>query len=36
MVEQSLPAVTIVNQASRLLGIVTEDDILQVMYDGSA
>jgi CBS domain-containing protein len=36
MIEHSLPAVTIVNQAGRLLGIVTEDDILLVMYDGSA
>ncbi|HEX5104379.1 MAG TPA: CBS domain-containing protein [Pirellulaceae bacterium] len=35
MIEHELPAVTVVNQASRLLGVITEDDILQVMYDGS-
>lgn len=35
MVEKSLPAVTIVNQANRLMGLVTEDDILRVMYDGA-
>jgi CBS domain-containing protein len=36
MVEHVLPAVTIVNQSNRLLGIVTEDDLLRVMYDALA
>jgi CBS domain-containing protein len=36
MVEHGLPAVTVVNQANRHLGVVTEDDILQVMYDAVA
>lgn len=36
MVEHLLPAVTIVNQSNRLLGLVTEDDLLHVMYDALA
>jgi CBS domain-containing protein len=36
IVELDLPAITVVNQANRLLGIITEDDILRVMYDGAA
>jgi CBS domain-containing protein len=36
MVEHALPAVTIVNQSNRLLGLVTEDDVLKVMYDALA
>lgn len=33
MVEQQLPAVTVVNQSNRMLGIITEDDLLKVLYD---
>ena len=33
MVEHQLPAVTIVNQSNRLLGLITEDDLLKVLYD---
>lgn len=33
LVGQQLPAVTIVNQSNRLLGLVTEDDLLRVLYD---
>ncbi len=36
MIELRLPAVTIVNQSNRLLGLVTEDDVLRVMYDAEA
>jgi CBS domain-containing protein len=36
MVELRLPAVIIVNQSNRLLGLITEDDILRVMYDAEA
>jgi CBS domain-containing protein len=36
MVEHTLPAVTVVNQSNRLLGLVTEDDVLKVMYDALA
>ena len=36
MVEHTLPAVTIVNQSNRLLGLVTEDDLLRVLYDAQA
>lgn len=36
MIEQRLPAVTIVNQSNRLLGLVTEDDLLRVLYDAQA
>ena len=34
IIDHSLPAVTVVNQANRLLGLITEDDLLQVLYDG--
>lgn len=33
MVDHALPAVTVVNQSNRLLGLITEDDLLRVMYD---
>jgi CBS domain-containing protein len=36
MIEHELPAVTIVNQSNRLLGLVTEDDVLRVLYDAEA
>jgi CBS domain-containing protein len=36
MVGQELPAVTVVNQSNRLLGILTEDDLLRVLYDSQA
>jgi len=36
MIEHCLPAVTIVNQSNRLLGLVTEDDLLRVLYDAEA
>jgi CBS domain-containing protein len=36
MIDHSLPAVTIVNQSNRLLGLVTEDDLLRVLYDAQA
>lgn len=36
MVEHGLPAVTVVSQSNRHLGVVTEDDILRVMYDATA
>jgi CBS domain-containing protein len=36
MVEHTLPAVTVVNQSNHLLGLVTEDDLLRVMYDALA
>jgi CBS domain-containing protein len=36
MVEQELPAVTVVNQSNRLIGIITEDDLLRVLYDSQA
>ena len=36
MVDQRLPAVTIVNPSNRLLGLITEDDILRVLYDAQA
>ena len=35
IVEGSLPGVTIVNQANRLLGVLSEDDLLRLMYDGA-
>jgi CBS domain-containing protein len=34
MIDQSLAAVTVVNQSNRLLGLMTEDDLLKVLYDG--
>jgi CBS domain-containing protein len=36
MIEHGLPAVTVVNQSNRLLGLVTEDDLLKVLYDAQA
>ncbi len=36
MLDHALPAVTIVNQSNRLLGLITEDDLLRVMYDALA
>jgi CBS domain-containing protein len=36
MIEHNLPAVTVVNQSNRLLGLITEDDLLQVLYDAQA
>jgi CBS domain-containing protein len=36
MVDHSLPAVTVVNQSNRLLGLITEDDLLRVLYDALA
>ena len=36
MIDHSLPAVTIVNQSNRLLGLITEDDLLRVLYDALA
>jgi CBS domain-containing protein len=34
IIDHHLSAVTVVNQANRLLGLITEDDLLQVLYDG--
>jgi len=36
MVENGLPAVTVVNQSNRHLGLITEDDLLGVLYDAEA
>ena len=36
MLQHDLPAITIVNQANRLLGVITEDDVLRFMRDGFA
>jgi CBS domain-containing protein len=36
MIENRLPAVTVVNQSNRLLGLVSEDDLLRVLYDAEA
>jgi CBS domain-containing protein len=36
MIEHGLPAVIVVNQSSRLLGVITEDDLLRVLYDALA
>ena len=33
MIGHELPAVTVVNQSNRLLGLLTEDDLLRVLYD---
>jgi CBS domain-containing protein len=33
MIDHSLPAVTIADRSGKLLGLVTEDDILRVLYD---
>jgi len=36
MLDHTLPAVTVVNQSNRLLGLITEDDLLRVLYDALA
>jgi CBS domain-containing protein len=36
MVDHALPAVTVVNQSNRFLGLITEDDLLRVLYDAQA
>ena len=36
MIEHALPAVTVVNQSNRLLGLITEDGLLKVLYDAQA
>ena len=36
MVEHGLPAVAVSNQSNRLLGLITEDDLLRVLYDAQA
>jgi acetoin utilization protein AcuB len=36
MIDHALPAVTVVNQSNRLLGLITEDDLLRVMYHALA
>jgi CBS domain-containing protein len=36
MVDHGLPAVTVVNQSNRFLGIITEDDLLRTLYDALA
>jgi len=33
MVREDLPAAVVINQANRLMGLITEDDILRVMHD---
>jgi CBS domain-containing protein len=35
MVQEGLPASVVINQANRLMGLVTEDDLLRVMHDAS-
>jgi CBS domain-containing protein len=35
LLAESLPAVMVVNQANRLLGLVTEDDLLRVMHSAA-
>jgi CBS domain-containing protein len=35
MVQESLPAAIVINQANRLMGMVTEDDILRVMHEAA-
>jgi CBS domain-containing membrane protein len=35
MVQEGLPAAVVINQANRLLGLITEDDLLRVMHDAS-
>ncbi|MEX2175265.1 MAG: CBS domain-containing protein [Pirellulaceae bacterium] len=35
MLQDDLPAAVVINQANRLMGLVTEDDILRVMHDAS-
>jgi CBS domain-containing protein len=36
MIAQGLSAVTVVDQSNRLLGLITEDDLLRVLYDALA
>jgi CBS domain-containing protein len=36
MIAQNLSAVTVVDQLNRLLGLITEDDLLRVLYDAVA
>jgi CBS domain-containing protein len=36
MVEQELPAVAIADPSNHLLGLITEDDLLRVLYDAQA
>jgi CBS domain-containing protein len=33
MIRENLPAAIVINQANRLMGLVTEDDILRVLHD---
>ncbi len=35
MVQEDLPAAVVINQANRLMGLITEDDLLRVMHDAS-
>ncbi|MCI0359939.1 MAG: CBS domain-containing protein [Planctomycetaceae bacterium] len=35
MIEENLPAAIVINQANRLMGMITEDDILRVMLDAA-
>jgi CBS domain-containing protein len=35
MVQEDLPAAVVINQANRLMGLVSEDDLLRVMHDAS-
>jgi len=36
MIQHGLPAVAVFDQANRLLGLITEDDLLRVLYDALA
>lgn len=36
MIDHGLPAVIVVNPSNRLLGLITEDDLLRVLYDALA
>jgi CBS domain-containing protein len=36
MIAGSLPGVTVVDETNRLLGLITEDDLLRVLYDAQA
>jgi CBS domain-containing protein len=36
MIQHGLPAVAVFDQANRLLGMITEDDLLRVLYDALA
>jgi Mg/Co/Ni transporter MgtE len=35
MIQEDLPAAVVINQANRLMGLITEDDILRVLHDAS-